>query len=283
MALTQAQLDELREIDTPTILNAIETFGVRPNTLGFTGTNIRYLAPDMGVMLGYAVTALGDTMSEDAPKSPDGMFQMWEAVDETPNPVVLVIKDFGDDPTHSVHAGDGMATLAHVLGADGIVTDAALRDLEGVKGAGIKPFARGLAPSHANNRIIRAQVPVAIDGMDVNPGDLVHGDENGRVHDSAGDRRQGGGCGAQDPGSRGSHAVELPGTGFQPGRLRQGSWPYAEGPVARVLALAARQLKPPRVIRWKTRGGFVPTTASYRGPRSSDGWRPTAWSGSRPW
>ena len=42
MALTQAQLDELREIDTPTILNAIETFGVRPNTLGFTGTNIRY-------------------------------------------------------------------------------------------------------------------------------------------------------------------------------------------------------------------------------------------------
>ena len=179
MALTQAQLDELREIDTPTILNAIETFDVRPNTLGFTGTNIRYLAPDMGVMLGYAVTALGDTMSEDAPKSPDGMFQMWEAVDETPNPVVLVIKDFGDDPTHSVHAGDGMATLAHVLGADGIVTDAALRDLEGVKGAGIKPFARGLAPSHANNRIIRAQVPVAIDGMDVNPGDLVHGDENG--------------------------------------------------------------------------------------------------------
>ena len=94
MALTQAQLDELREIDTPTILNAIEKFEVRPNTLGFTGTNIRYLAPDMGVMLGYAVTALGDTMSEAAPKSPDGMFQMWEAVDESPNPVALIIKDF---------------------------------------------------------------------------------------------------------------------------------------------------------------------------------------------
>ena len=179
MALTQAQLDELREIDTPTILNAIETFDVRPNTLGFTGTNIRYLAPEMGVVLGYAVTALGDTMSEAAPKSPDGMFQMWEAIDETPNPVVLVIKDFSDDPTHSVHAGDGMATFSKVLGADGIVTDAALRDLTGIKEAGIKPFARGLAPSHANNRVIRAQIPVTIDGMDVNPGDLIHGDENG--------------------------------------------------------------------------------------------------------
>jgi regulator of RNase E activity RraA len=107
------------------------------------------------------------------------MFQMWEAIDETPNPVVLVIKDFSDDPTHSVHAGDGMATFSKVLGADGIVTDAALRDLTGIKEAGIKPFARGLAPSHANNRVIRAQVPVTIDGMDVNPGDLVHGDENG--------------------------------------------------------------------------------------------------------
>ena len=233
--LTQAQLDELREIDTPTILNAIETFDVRPNTLGFTGTNIRYLAPDMGVMLGYAVTALGDTMSEDAPKSPDGMFQMWEAVDESPNPVVLVIKDFGDDPTHSVHAGDGMATLAHVLGADGIVTDAALRDLEGVKGAGIKPFARGLAPSHANNRIIRAQVPVAIDGMDVNPGDLVHGDENGvctipmEIADKV--------AAAAHKILEGEEATRLSylEPGLQPGRLRQATRPYAQGPVARVL------------------------------------------------
>ena len=179
MPLTQAQLNELRNIDTPTILNAIETFDIQPKSLGFTGTDIRYLAPDMGVMLGYAVTALGDTMNEAAPRSPAGLFQMGEAIEESAKPVVLIIKDFGDDPTHSVQAGDVMATLAKVLGADGIVTDAALRDLTGIVDAGIKPLARGLSPSHANCRIVRAQVPVTIDGMDVNPGDLIHGDANG--------------------------------------------------------------------------------------------------------
>ncbi|MBM4436139.1 MAG: hypothetical protein FJ029_02640 [Actinobacteria bacterium] len=179
MALTAEQLAELRSIDTPTICNAVETFNVRPHTTGWTGTTIRNLIPEFGVMLGYAVTALGDAMSERAPKDRDAMFAMWEAIDETPSPVVLVIKDMGTDPTHSVHAGDGMATFAKTLGADGIVTDAALRDLAGIKHVGIKCFARGLAPSHGNNRIVRVQVPVTIDGMDVNPGDLVHGDENG--------------------------------------------------------------------------------------------------------
>jgi regulator of RNase E activity RraA len=179
VAITHEQIEELRGIDTPTILNAIEKFDVQPKTLGFTGTVIRNLAPELGVMIGYAVTALGDTMSEAAPKDASGMFQMWEAIEATQNPVVLVIKDFSDDPTHSVQAGDGMATLAKVLGADGMVTDGALRDPIGIKEVGVKMFARGLAPSHANNRIVGAQIPVTIDGMDVNPGDLIHGDENG--------------------------------------------------------------------------------------------------------
>jgi hypothetical protein len=35
--VTNATLDALRQIDTPTIANAIEPFDVRSNTEGFTG------------------------------------------------------------------------------------------------------------------------------------------------------------------------------------------------------------------------------------------------------
>ncbi|MEN9616452.1 MAG: hypothetical protein RL022_1874, partial [Chloroflexota bacterium] len=39
--LTAAQLDELRAIDSPTIANAIEHFGIRPRVHGYHGAGVR--------------------------------------------------------------------------------------------------------------------------------------------------------------------------------------------------------------------------------------------------
>jgi 4-hydroxy-4-methyl-2-oxoglutarate aldolase len=51
--LTEAQLEALRQIDTPTIANAIEPFNIRSNTDGFMGSDIRCMYPEMGVMVGH--------------------------------------------------------------------------------------------------------------------------------------------------------------------------------------------------------------------------------------
>ena len=59
--LTIEQLDSLREIDTPTVANAVETHENRLNTEGFMGWNIRCQFPDLGVMVGQAVTATLNT------------------------------------------------------------------------------------------------------------------------------------------------------------------------------------------------------------------------------
>ena len=45
-ALTDSELNALRQIDTPTIANAIEPFKVRSDTDGFMGWDIRCLFPD---------------------------------------------------------------------------------------------------------------------------------------------------------------------------------------------------------------------------------------------
>src|SRR5918912_1674061 len=63
--LTPEQLDELRSIDSPTIANAIEYFGVRPRVAGYCGSNVRCLTPAAGFMVGYAVTCKGDSTTED--------------------------------------------------------------------------------------------------------------------------------------------------------------------------------------------------------------------------
>jgi hypothetical protein len=50
------QLEALRQIDSPTVSNAIEHFGVRPRVEGYAGWELRCAFPEQGTMLGYAVT-----------------------------------------------------------------------------------------------------------------------------------------------------------------------------------------------------------------------------------
>ena len=40
-------------------------------------------------------------------------------------------------------------------------------------------FARGAVVSHASFRIVRVGAPVQVGGLAIQPGDLLHGDENG--------------------------------------------------------------------------------------------------------
>ena len=117
--LTQAQLDALRQIDTPTIANAIEPFNIRSNTDGFMGYDIRCMYPEMGVMVGYAVTGTLDTTTQGRVQDRENTYRLFEAIRDTPNPVVLVLKDMSSKPGHGCHWGDGLTTVAMKLGGGG--------------------------------------------------------------------------------------------------------------------------------------------------------------------
>ena len=179
--LTGQQLEQLRRIDSPTIANAIETFGVRPFVSGFTGMDIKCHFPELGVMVGYAVTATADTQTEDREYDPHPWWEVLQAIDASPKPTVLVIQDVGPRPSHSCHFGDGMATVASRLGAIGLVTSGGVRDLPGCRALGFRIFAPGVVVSHGNHRVVSAGRPVEVSGARIGPGDLLHGDENGVV------------------------------------------------------------------------------------------------------
>ena len=55
--LTKAQLEELREFDTPTVSNAIESFKIRSRTEGFMGPEIKCILPCEKPIIGYVCTA----------------------------------------------------------------------------------------------------------------------------------------------------------------------------------------------------------------------------------
>ena len=72
-----------------------------------------------------------------------------------------------------------MATIGARLGAIGLVTDGAVRDLEGIRPLRFHLFALGVAPSHGTFNVVDVGVPVTVDGVRIAPGDLVHADANG--------------------------------------------------------------------------------------------------------
>jgi 4-hydroxy-4-methyl-2-oxoglutarate aldolase len=174
-------LDFLRTIDTPTVANAIEVLKLRSRTEGFPSLDLRCLFPELGVMCAYAATAQVETVSAGNPIEEERFVELFEAVEATRKPAVVVMQEIGRNPGWAAHCGEVMSTIFTRLGAIGLITDCGVRDLSAVRRLPFHYFARGAVSSHAHFRIVRSNVPVEVLGMTVSPGALLHGDENGII------------------------------------------------------------------------------------------------------
>lgn len=93
---------------------------------------------------------------------------------------VLVVNGQGDETRALL--GDRMVGKAASHGAVGVVVDGAVRDVEALQELGVPVFARAVTPAgpykHGPGQL---NVPVAIGGVVVRPGDIVCGDSDGVV------------------------------------------------------------------------------------------------------
>lgn len=178
--LSPDQLSFLRSVDSPTVANALERLRLRDRSDGYLGGDIGCAFPELGVMVGTAVTVtVSDAVGR--PARMEGYWDLWERLEQTPTPTVIVMKDASGTPARVAYAGEIMGALAVRLGAVGIVTDAGLRDLDEVRGRGLHYFMRYAVVSHANFELSQVGDPVVIGGQRVHTGDILHGDANGIV------------------------------------------------------------------------------------------------------
>ena len=56
MHILKKTVEALRSLSTPTVSNAIELFNLRPRNEGYLSPDVRCLFPELGVMVGHAVT-----------------------------------------------------------------------------------------------------------------------------------------------------------------------------------------------------------------------------------
>lgn len=178
--ISAEQMAFLQTVDSPTLANAIEKFNVRDRCDGFIGGQIECQFPELGFMVGYALTVtVSNAHGEVAGRK--GFWAMFEALEQMPKPSVLVMKDVSGAPHRVAYAGEVMATLSKRLGAVGMVTDGALRDVKEVRELGFHYFMKYPVVSHANFEIREIGVPVEMDGEVIKTGDILHGDANGIV------------------------------------------------------------------------------------------------------
>jgi 4-hydroxy-4-methyl-2-oxoglutarate aldolase len=127
---------------------------------------VRAMVPDVR-MAGPALTVL----------AADDHLPVFTALAEAEPGEVLVIATGGSEVAV---LGELFATEASRRGLAGIVIDGYCRDVQGLRRVGLPVFARGTTP-RSGSVVSRSPVraPVVCGGVDVTPGDIVFGDDDG--------------------------------------------------------------------------------------------------------
>jgi 4-hydroxy-4-methyl-2-oxoglutarate aldolase len=182
-AMTPEQFVEaLEQIDTPTVANAIERLELRDTTEGYADLRLRRLVDQGKPMVGYAVTFKVDSTTPGMVADRSKLVELLAAVEASPKPCVVVCQEAGPRPERGCHMGDVIGTRLASIGAVGVVSGSGIRDLDGIRSVGLTAYALGTVAGRGSWTIAEVGGPVEVAGLEVRPGDLLHGDGDGLVH-----------------------------------------------------------------------------------------------------
>jgi regulator of RNase E activity RraA len=181
--MDEALLSRLRELDTPTVCNAIEVAEGRRGFAAFTRGTMHSSAPKAPPIVGYAVTAriAAREPSGEAPEVVrERRMAYYRAMAEAPRPAVAVLADVDWPDCVGAFWGEINTTVHKALGVAGALTNGVMRDL-GELPEEFPVVAGSIGPSHAHVHVREIGTPVTVFGLDVAPGDLVHADRHGAI------------------------------------------------------------------------------------------------------
>jgi regulator of RNase E activity RraA len=178
-AVSVEGLDALGRLDTSTVSNAIETFQVRLRNAGFADARLRCVFEDFPPMVGYAATARLRSGEPPIAGSYHDRSDWWNSILQMPAPRIAVLEDLDEPPGVGAFLDDVHATIFRALGCVGYVTNSAVRELPRVRDQGLQLFAGSVAVSRVYAHVSDFGSKVEVGGLEVSPGDLLHGDRHG--------------------------------------------------------------------------------------------------------
>ena len=188
--LNENELAALRQLDTPTVCNALEITSPERRGTHFTVAPLFCAFPDLPPIVGYARTG---TMRARMPrggaatKARARRNAYYDYVGSGNAPKIAIIQDLDPVPGFGALWGEVNSTIHKGLGCAGVVTNGSIRDLDAIV-SDFQLLAGMVGPSHGWVAVSGFGEPVNVAGMAVASGDLVHADRHGAVvipHDVA--------------------------------------------------------------------------------------------------
>ena len=162
------KVEYLKSIDTGVVSDAMTLLGIEGWTSNIFPTSKEFKIAGRAFTMLYTPTVNGNEKT----------LATYETIDTCQPGDVLVITGALEGRIF----GGNLAFLSMNKGAEGVVLDGKTRDINEIEGR-VPLFCRGAAirPTDAQYKLIKAQVPVVLDGVPVSPGDIVVGDRDGIV------------------------------------------------------------------------------------------------------
>ena len=181
--MTPALLNLMRQVDTPTVCNAIEVAQGQRGFAAFTRGTMLSSAPKEPAIVGYARTAKIAAIAPpiDPPETIKARrMDYYKYMAEAALPAVAVIEDMDYPDCIGAYWGEINTTIHKGFGLSGAVTNGVMRDL-GDLPAGFPVVAKSIGPSHGFVHICDIGSPVSICGLSVSDSDLIHADQHGAL------------------------------------------------------------------------------------------------------
>lgn len=176
-------LSLLREVDTPTVCNAIEVVYGQRGFNRFTKGTMQHSKPGDPPIVGFARTA---KIAGLAPSTEDPAVVRSRRIDyfrsmaAGPSPSVAAIEDTDYPNCIAGWWGEVHVAVHKGLGLSGAITNGVMRDLD-VMDDGFPVLAGSVGVSHGFVHVVEVGTAVNIFGLTVTQGELIHADRHGAL------------------------------------------------------------------------------------------------------
>ena len=181
--ISEELLALLRQVDTPTVCNAIEVAQGKRGFNCFTRGTMQHSRPGDPAIVGFARTAKISGLA--APKEPSDVIHArrmdyFRSMAGGNGPTVAVVEDEDFPNCIAGWWGEVHVAVHKGLGMSGAVTNGVMRDLD-VMDDGFPVLAGSVGPSHGFAHVLKIGKPVGVMNMKVCQGDLIHADRHGAL------------------------------------------------------------------------------------------------------
>lgn len=163
-------LNKFKELESPAVSDALDSLGITKRIKGIFPRSKKTQC------VGFAYTIQYELFDKEVSNQGSGNY-----IDDVKSNEVVVLDNAGRD--YCTTWGGLLTKVAEIKNISGVVINGAVRDIDTIKVSNMPIFSKHVFMCSAKNRsrMVKKQCPLIIDGVKIDSGDIIFGDNNGAL------------------------------------------------------------------------------------------------------